>query len=141
MRIDKWLWAVRIYKTRSLAAKQCAAGKVKRDGKNMKASASLKIGDLLEVPAADDSHKRRLEVLELLEKRVSAPLAQAAYRDHTPEETLAAAKQKRAEKKEAREYRKEGDQGRLTKKQHRVWQSQIRGFSDDSEGDGTTDPS
>lgn len=137
MRIDKWLWAVRIYKTRSLAAKQCAAGKVKRDGKALKSAANLKIGDLLEVPAADDTHKRRLEVVELLQKRVGAPQAQAAFRDHTPEDVVAAAKKKRAEKQAARQLRKEGDQGRLTKKQRRLWQDGIHRFGEDEGMDGS----
>lgn len=132
LRIDKWLWAVRIYKTRSLAAKQCAASKVKREGKPLKSSASLKIGDFLEVPAADDSHKRIIEVVEILQKRVGAPQAQAAYRDHTPADIVAAAKKKQAEKQEARQLRKEGDQGRLTKKQRRVWQSGIHSFGEEA---------
>ncbi len=122
MRVDKYLWAIRLFKTRSLAAKECTAGKVKRDGKNLKPSTSLKIGDRIEVPATDGSHKREIEVVELLEKRVAAPLARAAYIDHTSAEVLAEAERRRLEKKEARQIRQEGDQGRLTKKKRRLWE-------------------
>ena len=75
VRIDKWLWAVRFFKTRSLAAKECSAGKIKRGNKSLKPSAQLQLGDHLEIPATDGTHKRHIEVTGLLEKRVSAPLA------------------------------------------------------------------
>lgn len=130
VRIDKWLWAIRLFKTRSLAAKHCSAGKVKRDGKSLKASASVKVGDKIEVPAADGSHKRLLELIEPLDTRVGAPIAQAAYRDLTPQDVLDEAKRRRADKRIAREVRQEGDQGRLTKKQRRAWENQIHGFND-----------
>ncbi|MGE9268846.1 MAG: RNA-binding S4 domain-containing protein, partial [Verrucomicrobiales bacterium] len=132
VRIDKWLWAVRLCKTRSLAAKQCAAGKVKREGVSLKAAAKIQIGERLEVPAADETHKRLIEVRALLEKRVGAPIAREAYTDHTAEEVLAEAQRRRDDAKQARATRKEGDQGRLTKKQRRQWRKQIRFFGDES---------
>ncbi len=116
MRVDKWLWAVRLYKTRSKASHDCSAGKIKRAGTNLKPSASLKIGDTLETPSPDNTYKRTIEVVQLIEKRVAAPIAQAAYQDHTPAEILAEAERKRLEKKEQRQFRKKGDQGRLTKR-------------------------
>ncbi len=122
MRVDKWLWSVRLYKTRSQASHDCSVGKIKRAGKNLKASAALKVGDRLEVPAHDHSHKRDIEVIEVLEKRVSAPIAQAAYRDHTPAEILAEAEARRLAEKEQRQTRKQGDQGRLTKRKRRQWE-------------------
>lgn len=122
MRVDKWLWAVRLYKTRSKAAHDCSAGKVKRSGKNLKPSSALKPGDRLEVPSPDNTYKRDIEVVELLEKRVGAPIAQAAYRDHTPAEILAEAEQRRLANKENRRTRREGDQGRLTKRKRRQWE-------------------
>ena len=131
MRTDRYLWAIRLYKTRSLAAKHCSVGKVKRNGKSLKPSAVLKIGDILSVPVTGETHKRTIEVLELLEKRVAAPIAQAAYRDITPEDVLKEAAAKRRANREAREARQEGDQGRITKKQRRLWQQQIRGFRDE----------
>jgi ribosome-associated heat shock protein Hsp15 len=122
MRVDKWLWSVRLYKTRSKAAHDCSAGKVKRDGKNLKPSAALKSGDRLEVPAPDNSYKRVIEVIELLATRVSAPIAQSAYQDHTPAEILAEAEERRLAKRENRRTRREGDQGRLTKRKRRQWE-------------------
>jgi ribosome-associated heat shock protein Hsp15 len=84
MRVDKWLWSVRLYKTRSQASHDCSTGKVKRSGKTLKPSAALKIGDTLEVPSSDNAYKRNIEVIQLIEKRVGAPLAREAYHDHTP---------------------------------------------------------
>ena len=122
MRVDKWLWAVRLYKTRSKASHDCSAGKVKRDGSTVKPSTTLKPGDRLEVPAPDNTHKRLIEVIELLEKRVAAPIAQAAYRDRTPAEILAEAERRRLANKENRRTRRDGDQGRLTKRKRRRWE-------------------
>ena len=122
MRVDKWLWAVRLYKTRSKASHDCSAGKIKRDDNNLKPSTSLKIGDTLEVPSPDNTYKRTVEVVQVIEKRVSAPLAQAAYLDHTPAEVLAEAEKRRLALKENRQLRKEGDQGRLTKRKRRQWE-------------------
>lgn len=122
VRTDRYLWAIRLFKTRSLAAKECQAGKVKRLGHALKPATVLKVGDLLEVPAADGSHKRHIEVVELLQKRVAAPIAQAAYIDRTPAEVLQEAAERRENNRQAREHRKEGDQGRLTKKRRRLWE-------------------
>ncbi len=122
MRVDKWLWSVRLYKTRSQASHDCSAGKIKRAGKNLKPSAALKIGDTLEIPAHGNAYKRTIEVIELLEKRVAAPIAQAAYQDHTPAEILAEAEERRLAEKANRQARKEGDQGRLTKRKRRKWE-------------------
>lgn len=122
MRVDKWLWSVRLYKTRSQASHDCSAGKIKRAGKNLKPSASLKIGDTLEVPSPDNTYKRTVEVVQLLEKRVGAPLAREAYLDKTPAEILAEAERRRLAQKESRQFRKEGDQGRLTKRKRRQWE-------------------
>lgn len=137
IRIDKWLWAVRLYKTRSLAAQECNAGKVKRSNKSIKASTVIKIGDHLDVPSPDGTHKRHIEVLAIHDKRVGAPIAREAYTDHTPQETLEHAKEVRAEKKLQRLQRKEGDQGRMTKKQRRDWRKGLHSFKnteDDSAG-------
>jgi len=125
VRVDKYLWAIRLYKTRSRAAHDCSAGKIKRSGNNLKPSSAIKIGDTLEVPAPDGTYKRIIEVVQLIEKRVSAPLAQAAYTDHTPAEVLAEAERRRLQNKEARMERQQGDQGRITKKKRRLWERKL----------------
>lgn len=122
MRVDKWLWSVRLYKSRSQASHDCSIGKVKRSGKTLKPSAGLKIGDTLEVPSPDNTYKRNIEVVQLIERRVGAPLARKTYLDHTPTEILAEAERRRLENRENRQSRKEGDQGRLTKRNRRQWE-------------------
>ena len=121
MRIDKWLWATRLFKTRPLAAKACSAGKIKRANKSLKPASIIAPGDHLDIPSQDGTHKRHIEIIELHEKRVGAPIAIKAYIDHTPVEILEAAKKARAEQRQNRLHRKEGDQGRMTKKQRRDW--------------------
>jgi ribosome-associated heat shock protein Hsp15 len=86
VRIDKWLWAVRIYKSRSLATDACAGGKVKIKGKSIKPSREVIPGEVLTVQSG--YIKRTYKVLELLEKRVSAKLAKDYVKDITPEEEL-----------------------------------------------------
>ena len=130
LRVDKWLWAVRLYKTRTFAAQQCSAGKVKLRGKSLKPSAQIKVGDRLLVPTPDGAYKREIEVLAIHEKRVGAPLAQAAYRDNTPQEILDLAQQVRKENRENRQQRKSGDQGRMTKKQRRDWRKGLGSHRD-----------
>lgn len=84
IRIDKWLWAVRLYKTRSLAAEACTSGKVKVDGETVKPAYLLKAGQQLSI--SRQGYKQILHCKSLLEKRVSAPLALACYEDLTPPE-------------------------------------------------------
>lgn len=81
MRVDKWLWAVRIYKTRSAATAACRGGHVKINGALAKASSTVSVGDSVEAMA---SVKRTLEVTRLIEKRVGAPVAATCLVDHTP---------------------------------------------------------
>ncbi|MGX1696720.1 RNA-binding S4 domain-containing protein [Microbacterium keratanolyticum] len=81
-RIDSWLWAVRIYKTRSAATTACRAGHVRLNGEKVKAAQSVKIGDELRIRIA--GFDRHLIVRQILVKRVGAPLAAAAYDDRTP---------------------------------------------------------
>lgn len=84
IRIDKWLWAVRLFKTRSLAADACAAGKIKMDGESLKASYILKAGQTIQVQK--EGIRMIIKVVKLLEKRVGAPLAVQCYEDLTPPE-------------------------------------------------------
>lgn len=82
-RVDSWLWAVRVYKTRSAATTACRAGHVRVNGDKVKAAQALKIGDEVRIRIA--GFDRILFVRQLLVKRVGAPLAAVAYDDRTPE--------------------------------------------------------
>ncbi|MTE23207.1 RNA-binding S4 domain-containing protein [Microbacterium sp. ZXX196] len=82
VRIDVWLWAVRVYKTRSAATTAIRGGHVRVNGDPVKASYSVKPGD--EVRARIAGFDRILGVRKLLLKRVGAPLAAEAYEDRTP---------------------------------------------------------
>jgi ribosome-associated heat shock protein Hsp15 len=81
-RADKWLWAVRMYKTRTDATDACRAGHVKVNHVSAKAATLVKPGDIVEALAP--SGERVLEVTSILEKRSGAAVAQACYIDHTP---------------------------------------------------------
>lgn len=82
-RCDKWLWAVRFFKTRGLAAEMCAAGKVKRLGHSLKASTTLRPGDVLEIPFPEGPGNRMITVASVIQKRVAAPEARACYGELT----------------------------------------------------------
>lgn len=87
VRLDAWLWAVRIYKTRSAATTACRAGHVRLNGDPVKASQIVVPGDRLRV--RKDGFDRELEVVGLLSKRVGAPVAVRCYLDHSvPREKL-----------------------------------------------------
>lgn len=82
VRVDSWLWAVRVFKTRSAATTACRAGHVRVNSDKAKAAQSLKIGD--EVRIRISGFDRILIVRQLLVKRVGAPLAAVAAEDRTP---------------------------------------------------------
>lgn len=87
VRIDKWLWAVRIFKTRSLAAEECAKGHVTIADVHVKASRELKGGEIVKVRIPPI--ERHYLVKQLTVKRMSAQLAVDFVEDVTPPETLA----------------------------------------------------
>lgn len=84
VRIDKWLWAARMFKTRSMATAACDAGHVKLNGQSSKASKMVKAGDMLDV--VTPGGKKNLEVVALNDKRGPATAARELYLDHTPPE-------------------------------------------------------
>ena len=84
VRVDAWLWAVRIYKSRTLATAGCRAGHVRINGEKAKASTSVSLEDTVVVRIG--GRDRVLHVQQLLAKRVGAELAAAAYIDRTPKE-------------------------------------------------------
>ncbi len=81
-RVDRWLWAVRVHKTRALATDGCRAGHVTVNGTQAKAATMVKPGD--RVVARVGSRQRDLEVVTVIEKRVSAAVAATCVIDHTP---------------------------------------------------------
>jgi ribosome-associated heat shock protein Hsp15 len=79
--VDIWLWAVRIYKTRSAATAGCRGGHVRVNRRAAKASTQVKIGDSVE---AFVERQRVLEVTSIIEKRVGAAVAATCLIDHSP---------------------------------------------------------
>ena len=79
VRIDKWLWATRFFKTRSLASRACELGRVEANGQSVKPSREVRVGDLLRVK--NDSGEFQIEVLLLSEMRGPALVAQTLYRE------------------------------------------------------------
>lgn len=84
VRIDKWLWMVRLFKTRSMATDACNAGKVKMDGNNLKASKSIKENEIYVVRIGQ--LEKTVQVLGSPKSRVGAPLVPQFYTDLTPPE-------------------------------------------------------
>jgi ribosome-associated heat shock protein Hsp15 len=111
VRMDKWLWAVRLFKTRSLATRACNAGHVKVAGLSVKPSRDVHPGE--EVTVFTGSLLRKVKVVALLDQRVGAKLASQFAEDLTSPEEYARARE------EARQPRFPGGFGRPTKKQRR----------------------
>jgi ribosome-associated heat shock protein Hsp15 len=86
VRIDKYLWAIRIFKTRGLAAEALDKGRVKLNGVSVKASRSVAAGDEYEIRT--EARKWVIKVTALLENRVAYPEAIKHYEDLTPPEEL-----------------------------------------------------
>ena len=122
VRADKWLWAVRLCKTRGAAAELCAAGKVKRGGHPLKAATMVRPGDTVEIPFPEGPGVRTIAVQAVISLRAGAPEAQACYADLTAPEVFAALHLWLAAKREAAK-------GRPTKKNRREI-DKIHGFWD-----------
>lgn len=113
MRIDKWLWAVRIFKTRSMASQACDKGKIKLNGEGVKPSRQVRINDAISV--SDGALTRSFEVIGLLDNRVGAKLAINYCKETTPEADIL---NHLALRKAAEQWRLPGA-GRPTKKERR----------------------
>lgn len=100
VRIDKWLWAARFFKTRALAAKACELGRVQSHGQPAKPAREVKIGDMLRV--TNDGGEFHVEVLLLSDMRGPAPVAQTLYRE--TEESREQRIKVAAERKAMREF-------------------------------------
>jgi len=84
VRIDKWLWAVRVFKTRNQAADACRGGKVKVDGQKVKPSKEVKEGDVVEIQQG--IFKKKLQIKKATKNRVSAKFVPDLAEDLTPAE-------------------------------------------------------
>ena len=110
MRVDKWLWHARFFKTRTLATKLAAAGNIRINGqKQSRASANVKVGDVLTFPL--HQHVRVIEITALSIRRGPAPEAQALYIDRAPPQP---------KKPEDKIAKRDSGSGRPTKKQRRA---------------------
>ncbi len=86
VRIDKWLWAVRLFKTRSLAAEACKKGKIMILGNTIKASRNIKVGDVIQIKRSPIVYS--FNVLALSENRMGAKLVPEFMENVTPQEQL-----------------------------------------------------
>lgn len=108
-RVDTWLWAVRIYPSRSAATSACRLGRVRVNKVAAKAHTQVKAGDRVEALAA--KRERILEVVTIIDKRVGAPAAATCLVDHSPPAPVRL--------KVARMPRREPGAGRPTKRERR----------------------
>jgi ribosome-associated heat shock protein Hsp15 len=115
VRIDKWLWAARFFKTRSMATDAVDAGKVRLNGERAKPARNVKIGDTLEID--NGSTEWEVAVRDLSDVRGPAPVAQKLY-----EETEASIVKRQAEAERRKLFREPsaGIKGRPTKRDRRL---------------------
>lgn len=113
-RIDKYLWAVRLFKTRSMAANQVKLGKVLIDDKEVKSARQMKVGEQFSIKK--NTALFTYEVVDLLEKRVGAKLVGDYLKDITPQEEIEKYKAYQAAQSQ---YRQSGF-GKPTKKDRRT---------------------
>jgi len=106
--VDVWLWAVRLYKTRSAATAACRGGHVRVNRATAKASTPVTVGDRVE---AFMERERILEVLTVIEKRVGAAIASTCLIDHSPAVPVV--------RREPRAFVRERGTGRPTKRERR----------------------
>ena len=123
IRIDKWLWAVRIFKSRTLSGDVVRANKVKINEALAKPSTGVQVGDKVQV--LRNGFQMEYEVLRLIDKRVGAPIAVTCYNDLTPPEELTKFKDWFTGK--ANGERREKGAGRPTKRERR----ELDQFKDD----------
>jgi len=114
VRIDKWLWAARFFKTRALAARACDLGRIQSNGQAAKPARDVRIGDMLRV--TNDGGEFEVEVLLLSEIRGPASVAQTLYRET---ETSKESRQKAAAEHKALRQFEELPAGRPSKRDRR----------------------
>ncbi len=114
VRLDKWLWAARFFKSRALAIKACDLGRIRVNGVESKPARDVRIGDMLHVK--NEGGEFEIEVLDLSEVRGPAPVAQALYRET---ENSKAARAKAAEERKAMQMFAPIPEGRPSKRDRR----------------------
>lgn len=129
IRIDKFLWSVRLYKTRSIAAEAVKRGIVRINDNPIKSSRVVKIGDVIQLKQTPIF--RHFKVLNLLSSRVGAPLVANYIVDVTPSEQLELLEATRL----ANALNRKKGLGRPTKKERRDIDSLEFGFDDDDDDD------
>lgn len=121
VRLDKWLWAARLYKTRTLAAQDVALGRVEVNGAPAKAGRELHVGD--RVSLRHTGYRRELVIIKLSSQRGGAPIARTLYEETA--ESLAAHERLVQQRRLAPEPALGAEQGRPTKRDRRAlaqWQ-------------------
>lgn len=83
-RVDKWLWAARIFKTRSMAADACKNGRITKNGVNIKPSHMVKVGETISVRKSPITYS--FKILDAIEQRVGAKLIPGVYENVTPKD-------------------------------------------------------
>jgi ribosome-associated heat shock protein Hsp15 len=114
VRMDKWLWAARFFKTRSLAARACDLGRIQCNGQPAKPAREVRIGDMLRVNTAGGDFE--IEVLLLSEVRGAASVAQTLYRETEASREI---RQKVAAERKAMKQFEELPAGRPSKRDRR----------------------
>ena len=132
-RIDKWLWAARIFKTRSIAADACKNGRVTLNGVNLKPSRTIKEGDVVSVKKPPITYS--FKVLKTIEQRVGAKLLPEIYENVTDPKQYELLQMSRISGFIDRAH----GTGRPTKKERRALDAFVDpvmfGFDDEDEGD------
>jgi ribosome-associated heat shock protein Hsp15 len=126
LRIDKWLWSARFYKTRTLAAEEIGKGRVEINGQEAKAAREVKVGDTVAVRR--ESVTRTVVVKGLSNLRGPAPVAQQLY-EETPE-SLKAREEAAQQRRFAREPALSIEHGRPTKRGRRELDEAQKGWGD-----------
>ena len=114
VRMDKWLWAARFFKTRVLAARACELGRIEAQGQPAKAGREVRVGDLLQVK--NDGGEFQVEVLLLSEIRGPAVIAQTLYRETEASREL---RLKLAEERKAMPHYEASREGKPSKRDRR----------------------
>ena len=114
VRIDKWLWAARFFKTRSLAARACELGRIQSNGQTAKPAREVRIGDMLRI--TNDGGDFEIEVLLLSDVRGPASVAQTLYRETEASREL---RQKVAAERKALQQFEQLPAGRPSKRDRR----------------------